>query len=85
MIRYWLTFSGLDTPHPINLGCGVTARSYDDAMVLVQAAFPDLAVGSPATVVENIDISTLDAKHVLPNVGNVLARGVWWPWQGLGR
>jgi len=79
MTRYWLTFPRLDTPHPINLGCGVTARDYDEALLLVREAFPDLALGAPVAAIDNIDVSTLDAGHVLPNIGNVLARGVWWP------
>jgi hypothetical protein len=30
-------------------------------------------------VVENVDVSTLDQKHVLPNIGDVTVRGVWFP------
>jgi hypothetical protein len=79
MTRYWLTFPQLDTPHPINLGCGVTGRDYDDALLLIRASFSDLRLWPPRTVTENIDVSTLDAGHVLPNLGNVFERGVWWP------
>jgi hypothetical protein len=79
MKRYWITFPHVGRPHPIELGCGVTAWNYDDALLLIRAAFPDLALGSPQKVVENIDVSTLDAGHVLPNLGNVLKRGIWWP------
>jgi hypothetical protein len=29
--------------------------------------------------VPDVDIRTLDAKHVLPNAGPVVVRGVWYP------
>jgi len=79
MRRYWLTFENLGRPHPINLGCGVTARDYHDAVLLLRAAFPELSFDAPLTVVEDVDVSTLDKDHIAPNLGNVLAGGVWWP------
>jgi len=79
MKRYWLTFRSVGHPHPINLGCGVTALDLNDALLLIRAAFPDLVLGSPLTVIDGIDVSTLDAGHIIPNLGNVLERGVWWP------
>ena len=30
-------------------------------------------------MVEDVDVSTLDANHVLPNMGITLKRGVWFP------
>lgn len=30
-------------------------------------------------VVEDVDLSQLDAAHVLPNVGDPTLRGVWFP------
>jgi hypothetical protein len=65
--------------HPINLGCGVTAFDIDDAMLLIRRAFPDLSLQTPLDVTENIDVSTLDAGHVVPNMGNIFVRGIWWP------
>jgi hypothetical protein len=29
--------------------------------------------------IENGDVSTLDPDHVLPNIGSILVRGVWFP------
>jgi hypothetical protein len=58
--RYWLKFARLTRPHPLNLGCGVTAWTLDDALHLVRSAFPDLSLGAPIAVMENIDVSTLD-------------------------
>ncbi len=77
--RYWLKFGHVGKPHNLNLGCGVTAFSQDDALSLVRAAFPDLVLRTPCELTENIDVSTLDAGHVLPNIGLVAKRGVWWP------
>ena len=28
---------------------------------------------------EDVDLTTLDPNHVLPNIGNVTRRGVWFP------
>jgi hypothetical protein len=30
-------------------------------------------------VSQDIDVSTLDSGHVLPNIGSVVNRGVWFP------
>ncbi len=79
VIRYWIEFGHVGKRHPINLGCGVTASDIHDALLLVGMAFPDLDLGSPLSVIEDVDVSSLDANHVLPNLGNVLVRGVWWP------
>jgi len=79
LTRYWLKFSRLATPHPLNLGCGVTAWSLDDALRLIRSVFPDLSLGPPIEIIQNIDVSTLDPGHVLPNMGDVTLRGVWWP------
>ena len=79
MRRYWLTFQAIGKPHPINLGCGVTAVGLEDALLMVRTAFPDLSLGQPVTVAEDVDLSTLDERHILPNLGNVLEPGMWWP------
>jgi len=42
--------------------------------VFREAQIPDLE-----SVRENVDVSALDERHVLPNMGNVLVRGVWFP------
>jgi len=81
--RYWLQFdvSLDDNPPPgVLIGCGVTAHHYDDAMDLVRAhVFKTEPMPEIKNVKENIDISLLDEKHVLPNMGNPAKRGVWYP------
>lgn len=60
----------------VGFGYGVTAYSMEDAELLIEEA--ELTVDW-TEVVENIDVSSLDAGHVLPNVGLVSCRGVWYP------
>jgi hypothetical protein len=65
-------------------GCGVTGYDQADCEQLIRA---DLLKGEnlpPITrVIENVDVQTLDRGHVIPNMGVVVWRGVWWP--GLNR
>lgn len=76
--RYWFRFLSLPPHNPLQLGCGVTA--YDDAMTLLkERIFSSEAVPAIASVVEDIDVSTLDPGHVLPNIGLVTVRGIWFP------
>lgn len=30
-------------------------------------------------VIENVAIPDLDQGHVVPNMGNIFKRGIWWP------
>jgi hypothetical protein len=72
--RYWFILDGLGAPTALNLGCGVTACSHDDAVrVLMEKGI----LGEGVTLrdsVEDVDVSTLDRGHVLPNMGSVLVR-----------
>jgi hypothetical protein len=81
--RYWITFDlaghgGM--AHRLQMGCGVTAHSLDEALELVRRK---VLRGEPlppvATVQENVDVSTLDADHILPNMGVCAWYGVWFP------
>lgn len=67
--RFWFA-------RPVGFGYGVTAFSAEDAeRLLARAGLPRDWVG----VVADVDVSALDAGHVLPNVGGVTFRGVWYP------
>jgi hypothetical protein len=57
---------------------GVTAIDVDDALGLIGRLDP-APLPSVARVVEDIDVSTLDAGHVLPNTGPPNRRRVWFP------
>lgn len=62
------------------LGCGVTGVDRGDAEALL-AASPLAKDGLPPVreVIEDVDVQTLDAGHVLPNMGDPSMRGVWFP------
>lgn len=78
--RFWFNFKDVAPFSPLWLGCGVTSYDHSDALQLlartVLAEYPQLKVD---TVIEDVDIRTLDAGHVLPNMGVPAVRGVWFP------
>ncbi len=83
MIRYWFEFD-FDNYSPIpfgaKIGCGITALSYEDALgILRNSVFNKNPIAPIKKKIEDIDISTLDAGHVLPNIGSPNIRGVWFP------
>ena len=71
--RFWFALS-------CGLGIGVTAGSEAEASALAEDArarhYPKDSLGP---VVADVDVSTLDAGHVLPNMGPSVFRGVWYP------
>jgi hypothetical protein len=71
MRPYWIK-----TDRPMSLGIGVTAQSEEDAIGLFREAFPThTALG--ITVIQ--DMREIDQKHVAPNAGDWLRRGIWFP------
>lgn len=78
--RYWFEFEPGSLPPGVALGCGVTARGEDDARALLAATvFHGAAMPAVRRVLEDVDISALDAAHVLPNMLEPTSRGVWFP------
>jgi hypothetical protein len=78
--RYWFTFEKFSKPTPLNLGCGVTAHNYEDAVTLLrERVFRGKELPPIAKFVEDIDVSILEQKHVFPNIGMVNVRGIWFP------
>ncbi len=81
--KYWFKFAlTINEPHPIGvlLGCGVTAISKDEALVILrEQVFHSIPMPAIEFCVEDVSISDLDKKHILPNVGNSAERGVWFP------
>jgi len=75
--RYWVK---LAPPEPIafKLGCGVTAFTEEDAKQLVLSQF-GAAPPVIASIESDVDVSILDAKHVIPNMGDCTQRGIWFP------
>jgi hypothetical protein len=78
--RYWFTFSSVKAYSTLRLGCGVTAYDYDDAVsILRQAVFVDDEAFIIERVIEDVDVSNLDPRHVIPNMDPPIWRGVWFP------
>ena len=71
--RFWF-------PLPVGFGVGVTAASEVEARELAEAVraryFPAATLEA---VVADVDIRLLDQAHVVPNMGLVVERGVWYP------
>jgi len=82
LTRFWLEFTST-SPYPVRFG--VTAYSLEDALYLLKQ---QAALGhnlAPTSVVENVDIRTLDPNHVRPNMAPPSQRGIWYPlgfWPG---
>jgi hypothetical protein len=79
--RYWFEFEPGALPIGAwRLGCGVTAYSEPDARnLLAQALFRGMEFPPVRKVVEDVDVSTLDPGHILPNMREPTSRGVWFP------
>ena len=78
--RFWFTFKKTQPFSPLNIGCGVTAYHYEDALEILKSTVfsgkPMLEINS---VAEDVDVQALDQNHVIPNMGLVTNRGVWFP------
>lgn len=81
--RFWIRWdeeASRDARIGGGLGCGVTAVDVEDAKRLVElVALQGDPLPSIAEMVEDVDARTLDAGHVLPNMGDPSVRGVWFP------
>jgi hypothetical protein len=78
--RYWFRFRKSIEPSVLNLGCGVTAYSEEDALQIIrEKVFPLFGVREVEIVVTDVDVSTLDAGHVIPNMSLPFRRGMWFP------
>jgi len=79
--RYWVEFALPEEPlqWPPR-ACGVTAYTVEDALhVLRVALFPREPLPPVHTVIEDVDLRALDAKHILPNITPPVWCGVWYP------
>jgi hypothetical protein len=79
LTRYWFSFDRLSGPNRLRLGCGVTAVNYEDALALLSQRLSKPSLETIVQCTENIDVSTLDPRHILPNIGDVTVRGIWFP------
>jgi len=76
--RFWFPLDG-------HLGVGVTAATLEEATTLAEAARRELWPNAQrlGTPVQDVDIRSLDQKHVAPNIGPVTVRGIWYPTNAL--
>lgn len=86
MKRYWFEFKInqiMGAPFGIQLGCGITAFNFEDAMsILKEKIFREQDTPQIIKCVEDIDLSTLDSNHIIPNINPnspPTMRGVWFP------
>ena len=81
--RYWFKFDiTIQNNPPIGtlVGCGVTAYNYDDAMNLIkEMVFKTINIPPLIECIEDVNVLSLDSNHVLPNMGLVTVRGIWFP------
>lgn len=80
--RYWVVFEGNagSLPAGLGMGCGVTAADLAEGLALIEhEVLGGRAMPRVADVTEDVDVSTLDPHHVLPNIGPPSSRGVWFP------
>ena len=72
--RFWF-------PLPGHLGVGVTAPTLAQARELAEQARAQTWPDAPPIdmVIEDVDIQTLDANHVVPNMEPPVWPGVWFP------
>jgi hypothetical protein len=83
MLRlFWINFEDRELaslPVGTRLGIGVTAENEAEAAVLAGA---NLFQGAdlPAHSIRRIEtMDEVDPRHVRPNMGNHLVRGIWFP------
>lgn len=80
MHRYWFVFESDPSPNALNLGCGVTARDMEDALTLLrERVFVGRSLPTVVSVTEDVDISSLDQTHIVPNMHPPHVRGIWFP------
>jgi len=84
LIRYWFEFEFnhfTELPIGLALGCGITAYNYNDAIEMLQKqVFENRPIAKIKKVIENVDVSTLEANHVLLNMPTPSTiRGIWYP------
>ena len=78
--RFWFEFEPFGYPTALNLGCGVTGYDYNDAVRLLQErVFAGQTLPKVVRVLPDVNVQDLDKGHVLPNMGDVAQRGVWFP------
>jgi hypothetical protein len=81
--RFWFTFKLTIRdlyPPGVLMGCGVTSLDEEDAIrILREKVFVSHPFPAIKSVAADIDLTTLDQGHVIPNMTDPSVRGVWFP------
>ena len=73
---FWIVTGDRSGP----FGFGVTAWTIDDAIQLIKAEGFDIPESlEQLHVQENVTFADLDPYNVVPNMGPMIMRGVWYP------
>ncbi len=80
LTKYWFEMDWGPEPVIENRYFRVTAWTFEDAVFLLETIIFKSGKLPPTNhVTDHIDVSTLDADHILPNVGVCTIRGIWYP------
>lgn len=69
------------------MGFGVTAHSLVDAISIIRALGYGAYLPSDESelrVHNDVKVEDLDQRHIVPNMGAIVVRGMWYPHQGVG-
>lgn len=80
--RYWFTFDKGETqlPFGLKIGCGITGYNQKDAIHILEAVVLSNFSGiTYANIKSDFGSSFLDENRVVPNMGDLTLRGVWFP------
>jgi hypothetical protein len=83
LIPFWIATGSPQWP----LGFGITAWSLEDAVQIIRAlGYGSYLPGDPSSlhVTEGVTMASLDQQHVIPNMGPIVVRGMWFPFITVG-
>jgi len=83
LTAFWIVPPGDQCP----LGFGVTAWSLHDALHIIRALGYERYLPedcSMLSVREGVMVAELDQQHVVPNMGPIAVRGMWFPFLSVG-
>ena len=81
LASYWIVTGFKHGP----FGFGVTAWSVEDAIQLIKSHGFEVSDNlDEMQIRENVTFAYLDQNHVVPNMGPMVMRGVWYPRLNLG-
>lgn len=84
----WLTSYWIVSPNPHGpIGFGVTAFNLDEAVRMIRSeGFGDYLPDdlNQLRVLENATINDLDKNNVVPYMGPMVMRGLWYPCRNIG-